>query len=186
MRNLQVNAGAATWRGVDVMCIYHKKDQVFMGLSLYWPLETEMPNQGSMEQQSEKKKRKRVILGLLLQLRALLNPWQTLHDFSLIIKTINHHSTGKSAARSAGSWWMNSLRNSLSPLKLHGEESHHQETAKRPFGLGSNTAVLRDDGTFTVRRSGPPRSKRIAASTQRAIAHRALRDHLLSELSPAA
>lgn len=36
-------------------CIYHEKDQVFMGLSLYWPLETEVPNQGSMEQQSEEK-----------------------------------------------------------------------------------------------------------------------------------
>lgn len=40
-----------------LMCIYHKKDQIFMGLSLYWPLETEMTNQGSMEQQNEEKKK---------------------------------------------------------------------------------------------------------------------------------
>lgn len=36
-------------------CIYHKKDQVFVGLSLYWPLETEVSNQGSREHQSEEK-----------------------------------------------------------------------------------------------------------------------------------
>lgn len=36
-------------------CIYDEKDQVFMRLSLYRPLKTEVLNQGSMEEQSEEK-----------------------------------------------------------------------------------------------------------------------------------
>lgn len=86
-------------------------------------------------------------------------------DYSLVSKTINTAAQRSSAARSAGGWWVNSLRNSLSPLKVHREECNDRERAKYSLRLGSTTAVLQDDGTLTVRQSGPPYSKRIALST---------------------
>lgn len=47
------SAGWSSWVKRCSAGIYHEKDQLFMGLSLYWPLETEVPNQGSPEHQSE-------------------------------------------------------------------------------------------------------------------------------------